>query len=73
MTDPLRTIKCKRTRELLTRARAQGFRVETTRTSHLRIYAPDGSWVSGGSCTTGDERSHLPMRAALRRAGYVGC
>lgn len=72
MTDPLRRVKCKRTREILTRARAQGFRVEPTRTNHLRVYAPDGSWVTGCAGSTGDTRSHLPLRAALRRAGYVG-
>lgn len=68
----LRRIKCGRTREIVARARAQGFDVRPGRNNHLAVYTPDGTWVAAVSSTTGDSKSHLPLRAALRRAGYVG-
>lgn len=65
-------IKCGRTRDLLARAQAQGFVVTRTRGDHLSIRTADGDFVSGGSTTTSDTNSYKPLRAALRRAGYVG-
>lgn len=72
MSAPLPRVKCQRTRGLLARAQDQGFTIRLTGTNHLRIYAPDGTWAAGCSSTTGDRKSYLPLRASLRRAGYVG-
>lgn len=65
-------IKDKRTAELVQRAQAQGFTLRRTTSNHLAVYAPSGDWVTGVATTTGDRKSHLPLRAALRRAGYRG-
>lgn len=71
-TPVLRRIKCGRTRELLTRAVAQGFTVDHASGGHIVVHAPDGSWAAQASLTTGDQKSYLPLRSRLRRAGYTG-
>ncbi len=65
-------IKCGQTRAMIDRAKVQGFRVERRGNNHLTVYGPDGGWVATISSTTGDQKSHLPVRSALRRAGYQG-
>jgi hypothetical protein len=67
-------ITCGRTRDLLERAAEQGFDIRRRpgKSNHFAVYGPDGAFVNGVSGTTGDRRSHLQLRSALRRAGYRG-
>lgn len=66
-------IKDKHLHALIERADAQGFDVRWRKgATHLGIYAPDGSWVTSVGATPSDQKCHLPIRAALRRAGYRG-
>lgn len=56
-------------RKLQEQATRAGFTVRLTGGGHYAYYAPDGSWVSGGSQTPSDYRAISNLRSRLRKAG----
>lgn len=62
---------CSKTKDLITEAEAQGWRVERTRNGHITFLSPDGQHriVCGG--TESDHRAVRNTRARIRRAGLV--
>lgn len=57
-------------RSIWTEVRAQGWRVETGDSNHLRWLGPEGQCVMSSS-TPSDTRAKLELTADLRRAGAV--
>jgi len=60
----------KELKEIVGAAERQGWRVERTKKSHLRFYAPDGENIVHGAGTPSDRRSLENLVSRLRRYGF---
>lgn len=60
----------KEVKELLAAARAQGWRVEPTRSGHYLLYAPSGDGIVTVGGTPGDRKALAHSVARMRRYGF---
>ena len=55
--------------KLLALAEVQGFRVEKTRSGHVTVRKPDGTWVATNGTTPSSYRGVRNFAGQLRRGG----
>lgn len=58
------------TRKVVRALRKQGFTVDRTTKGHLRVYDPDGNFVTTHSGTPSEYRGWKNFLSDLRRAGF---
>jgi len=56
--------------KLIKRARGQGWRVEPTKNSHYKFFAPDGTIVVAGSSPS-ENRGFKNLKSRLRARGLI--